>query len=50
MPTKVQGSNVMHKVGGHWKVKQHCTSHTNAVKANSLLQGVAHGWKPTKRR
>ena len=30
MPYRVEGSNLMHKVGGKWTVKQHCKSAENA--------------------
>lgn len=50
MPNKRVGKIIYHKVGGSWKVKQRCTSVTNAKRALKLLQGVAHGWKPTGRK
>lgn len=37
MPYKVIGKNLMHKKGGKWTVKQHCTSAANAKKAMRLL-------------
>jgi hypothetical protein len=43
MPYKVVGQNLMHEKDGKWSVKQHCTSHENAVKAMQLLQGLEHG-------
>ncbi len=43
MPYKVEGKNLMHEVNGKWEVKQHCSSHENAVKAMGLLQGLEHG-------
>jgi len=48
MPYRVEGSNVMHKKGGKWSVKQHCKSHAAAVRAMNLLRGVEHGWTPTE--
>jgi hypothetical protein len=48
MPYKIEGSDVMHFKGGKWSVKQHCSSHENAVKALRLLQMVEHGGKPRK--
>ena len=50
MPYKVEGNNVLHQVGGTWKVKQKCSSHANAVSAMRLLQGIEHGWKPTGKK
>lgn len=47
MPNKRVGKVIYHRVGGKWKVKQTCTSVANAKRALNLLQGVAHGWKPT---
>jgi hypothetical protein len=47
MPYKVKGSAVYHLKNGKWSKKQQCSSHANAVKAMSLLEGVEHGWKPT---
>jgi len=43
MPYKVAGSNLWHKKGGKWTIKQHCSSHENAVKAMQLLQMKEHG-------
>ena len=43
MPYKIVGKNLMHYKNGKWSVKQHCTSHANAVKAMRLLQGLEHG-------
>ena len=43
MPYKVEGKNLMHYKGGRWKVKQHCTSHENAIKAMKLLRGLERG-------
>jgi len=50
MPNKRIGRVIYHKVGGRWKVKQRCTSVTNAKKALNLLSGVEHGWKPTGKK
>jgi hypothetical protein len=35
----------MHQVGGRWTVKQHCTSHDNAVAAVRLLHAKGYGSK-----
>ncbi len=43
MPYKISGNKVMHQKGGKWSVKQTCSSHENAIKALSLLQGLEHG-------
>ena len=50
MPYKVSGNKVMHKKGSTWSVKQTCGSHAAAEKAIKLLQGIEHGWKPSKKR
>ena len=50
MPYKVVGDTVYHKKGGAWKVKQQCGSHAKAKKAENLLRGVEHGWKPTGKK
>ena len=50
MPYKVVGSDVYHKKGGKWSKKQHCKSPAAARAAIRLLQGVEHGWKPSKKR
>ena len=50
MPYKVVGDTVYHKKSGVWKVKQQCGSHTKAKKAENLLRGVEHGWKPTGKK
>jgi len=47
MPYKREGKTIYHKVGGKWLVKQVCKSVENAKQALRLLQGIAHGWKPT---
>jgi hypothetical protein len=44
-PYKVDGKNVMHKTSSKWTVKQHCTSHDNAVKAVKLLHMKGYGSK-----
>jgi len=46
MPYKVEGNNVLHKKGGKWKIKQHCSSHENEKKAVRFLQGIEHGMFP----
>ena len=46
MPYRRNGSKVMHKKGGKWKVKQTCSSPSAAQKAINLLRGVEHGWHP----
>ncbi len=46
MPYRVSGSNLMHLKGGKWSVKQHCSSHENAIKAMDLLQMKEHGVTP----
>ena len=43
MPYRCDGSNLMHKKGGKWSVKQHTKSHENCIKAMQLLQGLEHG-------
>lgn len=51
MPYKVDGSKVMHQVGGKWKVKQTCKSHASAESAMRLLNAVGHSsWKPTGKK
>jgi len=50
MPNKRVGRRIYHKVEGKWKLKQECSSVSNAKAALKLLQGVAHGWKPTGRK
>ena len=50
MPNRRVGKNIMHRVGGHWKVKQHCKSIASAKKAMDLLRGLSHGWKPIGRK
>ena len=47
MPYKIIGNTVYHMKDGKWSVKQHATSHANAVEAMRLLNAVEHGWKPT---
>lgn len=49
MPYKVEGKKLLHFKNGHWSVKQTAKSHDNAIKAMHLLEGVEHGWVPTKR-
>jgi len=48
MPYKIEGSKVLHMVGGKWKVKQTCKSHAAAESAVRLLHGVEHGMKVKK--
>jgi hypothetical protein len=43
MPYKVSGKNVLHKKNNKWSIKQRCKSHTNAIKALGLLQGLERG-------
>jgi len=50
MPYKVRGSDLLHKKGGKWSVKQHCKSHENAVKAMQLLQMKEHGKATGKKK
>ena len=50
MPYRRKGRVIYHKVGGEWKVKQTCESVAAAKKAFRLLQGIAHGWRPTRRK
>jgi hypothetical protein len=50
MPYKIVGKKVMHKKGGVWKVKQVATSIKKAEATIHLLQGIEHGWKPTKKK
>lgn len=51
MPYRRSGKNVLHKKGGKWKVKQHCSNEANAKAAIRLLRAKEHnpGWKPRKR-
>jgi hypothetical protein len=49
MPYKRVGNKVMHKKGGRWSTKQTCASPAAASRAIRLLQGVEHGWRPTRR-
>lgn len=51
MPYRRDGSNVLHKKGGKWTVKQHCSSPAKAAAAIRLLQAKEHnpGWKPDKK-
>ena len=50
MPYKRVGKKILHKKGGKWTVKQVATSVENAKKAMRLLQGVEHGWRPSRKR
>jgi len=49
MPLKRVGKTIYHKVGGKWKKKQTCNSIEAAKRALRLLQGIEHGWTPTRR-
>jgi len=52
MPYRLNGNSVEHFKNGTWSVKQHCSSHANAVGAMRLLQGIEHGTikKPYKNK
>jgi len=50
MPNRRKGRIIYHKKGGRWRIKQRCRSVANAKRALRLLQGVAHGWRPTGRK
>jgi hypothetical protein len=50
VPTKVVGSNVMHKKDGKWTVKQHCSSHTAALSAQRAINMAKHGIKLTGKK
>ena len=43
MPIERRGKIIYHRVGGKWKVKQHCTSVTSAKSAFGLLKGLESG-------
>jgi hypothetical protein len=43
MPYKIKGKDVFHYKNGKWSIKQHCSSHENAVKAVRLLHGIDSG-------
>lgn len=46
MPYKiVNGKDIYHKVQGVWKLKQHCSSNANAIKALRLLHMKGYGSK-----
>jgi hypothetical protein len=49
MPYKLKGKTVYKKVDG-WKKKGTAKTKAKALKYFRLLQGVEHGWKPTKKR
>jgi hypothetical protein len=36
----VNGTDIQHKVGGKWVLKQHCSSPANAKKAMRLLYAI----------
>lgn len=50
MPYKVVGRKVLHKIDGHWRVKQTAKSHERALRTTHLLRGIEHGWLPSKNR
>ena len=50
MPIKRAGRTILHKKGDKWRVKAHAKSIASAKRMMRLLRGVAHGWKPSKRR
>ncbi len=50
MPYKIDGNNVLHQINGKWKIKQRCGSHSAAMAAMRLLQGIEHGWHPTGKK
>jgi hypothetical protein len=50
MPYKVKGKNVYHFKHGRWLLKEKTRSHRNAIRAEHLLYGIEHGWKPSKKR
>ena len=50
MPYKIVGNTIMHKKNGKWSKKQKASSKSNAKSAMRLLQGIEHGWKPSKSR
>jgi len=50
MPIKRKGKTVYHKVGGRWKKKGTSSSVKKAKKYFRLLQGISHGWRPTRRK
>lgn len=43
MPIERRGKLIYHRVGGKWKVKQHCTSVDSAKGAFRLLKGLESG-------
>jgi hypothetical protein len=50
MPYKRVGKTIYTKASGKWKKKQTAKSVAAAKKAMSLLRGVEHGWKPSRRK
>jgi len=48
MPYKRSGRVIYTKSSGEWRVKQRCTSPSNAIKAMRLLQMIEHGGTPRK--
>lgn len=49
MPYKRVGKNILHKKDG-WKVKQKGKTIRSTKRAMRLLQGIEHGWSPTRGR
>lgn len=50
MPVKVRKVRGGYRVTDAGKVTASRTTKTKATKQARLLRGVAHGWKPTRRR
>lgn len=50
MPLKRKGKVIYHKVDGKWVVKATAKSVESAKKYMRVQQGIAHGWKPTKKK
>ena len=50
MPYKISGTKVLHKKGGHWSTKQVASSVKKAKATIRLLEGIEHGWKPTRKK
>jgi len=50
MPYKRSGKTIYTKASGKWKKKQTAKSVAAAKRAMRLLQGVEHGWKPSRRK
>lgn len=49
MPYKIRGKDVLNFKEGRWKLKQRCSSTSNAKEAINLLRGIEHGMVPRKR-